>query len=214
MQACSTSVGGALLECLSLKRLLSSPVAFCHSERDLVGIVHGDDFVFVGVDRDLDFVLRVLKENFELKDRGRLGSGDHDNREVDMLGRKIRWHKWGLTWEGDERHRKMVIDFFGMGENSKRLMKNGYKEDEVKDVKESHELGAEECKSYRMLSARLNFMTQDNPAYNTLQRRSAATSLALKVPTLRGSRSSQDSSWVLKRRGGNIRGRKSRKRPT
>ena len=54
--------------------------------------MHGYDFVFVGVDRDMDFVLRVLKENYELKDRGRLGSGDHDKREVDMLGRKIRWH--------------------------------------------------------------------------------------------------------------------------
>ena len=31
-------------------------------------------------------------------------------------------------------------------------------------MKESHELGAEECKSYRMLAARLNFMAQDNPA--------------------------------------------------
>ena len=106
--------------------------------------MHSDDFVFLGVDRDLNFVLRVLKENYELKDRGRLGCGDHDKREVDMLGRKIGWHKWRLTWEADERHRKMVIDFSGMGENSKRLMKNGYKEDEVKDVKGSHELGAEE----------------------------------------------------------------------
>ena len=153
-----------VLASVRFKRLLSSPVAFYHSERDVVGVVHGDDFVFVGVDRDLDFVLRVLKENYELKDRGRLGSGDHDKREVDMLGRKIRWHQWGFTWEGDERHRKMVIDFFGMGENSKRLMKNGYKEDEVKDVKESHELGAEEYKSHRMLAARLNFMAQDNTA--------------------------------------------------
>ena len=153
-----------VLASVGFKRLLSSPVAFYHSERDLVGVVHGDDFVFVGVDRDLDFVLRVLKENYELKDRGRLGSGDHDKREVDMLGRKIRWHQWGLTWKGDERHMKMVIGFFGMGESSKRLMKNGFKEDEVKDVKESHELGAEEYKSYRMLAARLNFMAQDNPA--------------------------------------------------
>ena len=56
--------------------------------------MHGDDFVFVGVDRVLDFVLRVLKGSYELKDRGRLGSGDHDTREVDMLGRKIWWHKW------------------------------------------------------------------------------------------------------------------------
>ena len=142
----------------------SGPVAFYHSERNLAGLVRGDDFVFVGIDRGLDFVVRVLKDNYELKDRGRLGSGDHDMKEVDMLGRKIRWHEWRLTWEGHERHRKMVIDFFGIGENSERLIKNGYKEDEVKDAKESHELGAEECKSYRMLAARLSFMAQDNPA--------------------------------------------------
>ena len=74
--------------------------------------MRGDDFVFVGVDRGLDFVLRVLKDNYELKDRGRLGSGDHNMKEVDMLGRKIRWHEWGLTWEGDV-----------VGENSERLMK-------------------------------------------------------------------------------------------
>ena len=57
----------------------------------------------------------MLKDSYELKDRGRLGSGDHDKKEVDMLGRKIRWHEWGLTSERDERHKKMVIDFFGMG---------------------------------------------------------------------------------------------------
>ena len=73
-----------VLASVGFKRLLSRSVAFYHSERDLVGVVRGDDFVFVGVDRDLDFVLRVLKENYELKDRGRLGSGDHDTREVDM----------------------------------------------------------------------------------------------------------------------------------
>ena len=82
-----------VLTTVGFKRLLSSPVAFYHPERDLVGVVHGDDFVFVGVDKELD------------------------------LGRKIRWHEWGLTWEGDERHRKMVIDFFGMDENSKKLTK-------------------------------------------------------------------------------------------
>ena len=35
----------------------------------------GSIFVFVGVDKELDFVLSVLKEHYELKDRGRLGSG-------------------------------------------------------------------------------------------------------------------------------------------
>ena len=96
-----------VLTAVGFKRLLSSPVAFYHPERDLVRVVHGDDFVFVGVDKELDFVLGVLKELYELKDRGRLGSGDNNKKEVDLLGRKIRWHGWGLTLEGDDRHRKM-----------------------------------------------------------------------------------------------------------
>ena len=85
-------------------------------------------------------------------------------KEVNLLGRQIRWHEWGLTWEGDERHRKIVIDFFGKDENSKKLMQNGYKDDDVKDATDSQELDIQECKSYRMLAARSNFIAQDNPA--------------------------------------------------
>ena len=59
-----------------------------------MGVVHGDDFVFVGVDKELDLVLCALKEHYELKDRGRLGSGENDKKEVDLLGRKIRWLAW------------------------------------------------------------------------------------------------------------------------
>ena len=82
---------------VGFKRLLSSSVAY-HPERDLVGVVRGDDFVFVVIDKELDFVLSVLEEHHELKDRGRLGSGENGKKEVDLLGRKIRWHEWGLTW--------------------------------------------------------------------------------------------------------------------
>ena len=34
----------------------------------------------------------------------------------------------GDLLEGDERHRKMGIDFSGMDENARRLVKNGYKD--------------------------------------------------------------------------------------
>ena len=100
-------------------------------------------------------MLSVLKEHYEFKERGRLGSGENDKEEVDLLGRKIRCHEWGLTWEGDERQRKMVIDFFGMDENSEMLIKNEYTDDNVKDATDSQELDIQECKSHRMLAARL-----------------------------------------------------------
>ena len=116
----------SVLGAAGFKRLTASPVAFHHDERDLMGVVHGDDFMFVGVDEELDYVLGVLRKEYELKDRGRLGSGENDLKEVDMLGRRICWYDWGLTWEGDARHRKAVLDYFGMGDNTKVLLKTGY----------------------------------------------------------------------------------------
>ena len=63
----------AVLKENGFKRLRSVPVAFVHDARDMVGVVHGDDFVFVGLDKDLDFVLKVLRGRYEVKNRGRLG---------------------------------------------------------------------------------------------------------------------------------------------
>ena len=59
--ACSACLGGALFRCANHSWLQE---AFYHPERDLVGVVHGDDLVFVGVDKELDFVLSVFKEHF------------------------------------------------------------------------------------------------------------------------------------------------------
>ena len=59
LPACSACLGGALFGCANHSWLQE---AFYHPERDLVGIVHGDDLVFVGVDKELDFVLSVFKE--------------------------------------------------------------------------------------------------------------------------------------------------------
>ena len=153
-----------VLQAVGFKRLVSSPVAFYHPERDLVVVVHGDDFVFVGVDEQLDWVLGVLEKEYELKNRGRLGSGECDAKEIDMLGRVIRWHEWGLSWSGDGRHKAMMMDYFGMDGSTKTLLKNGYK-DELKDKHEGEQrdLAAEECKAYRMLAARLNYVAQDCP---------------------------------------------------
>ena len=69
-----------------------------------------------GVDKELDFVLSKTEQVC-------LESGENDKTEVDLLDRKIRWPERGLTWEGDERHRKLVTDFFGMYDNSKKLTK-------------------------------------------------------------------------------------------
>ncbi len=63
-------------------RAMSSPVDFYHTCRDLWAVVHGDDFVFTALDGDLDFVLQVLTQHYE----------------IDILGRAVRLHRWGVSW--------------------------------------------------------------------------------------------------------------------
>jgi hypothetical protein len=150
-----------LLKGEGFRRSQACPVAFAHETRDLIGIVHGDDFMFVGPDEDLDYIWEVLNKNYEIKNRGRLGSGKEDKKEIDMLGRTIKYQEWGLSWEGDSRHRKLLMEYFGMNGDTKALVKNGYKEDET--VGGDRELGEQDMKAYRMLAARLNYMSQDNP---------------------------------------------------
>lgn len=80
----------------------------------------------MGIDEDLDFVLNVLKSKYELKNRGRLGSSESDVRNIDILGRVIELHEFGVSWTGDTRHQGLLEEYFGMGERTRTLEKNGY----------------------------------------------------------------------------------------
>ena len=142
----------------------SVPVAFVHETRDLMGVVHGDDFIFVGLDEDLDYAEKLLTDQYEVKNRGRLGTGPGDVREIDVLGRIIKMEDDGITWEGDPRHQVKLEEYFGMDKSSKGLTKNGYKDDQAQGGRQDSPeyLTNEEAKSYRMLAARLNYMGQDN----------------------------------------------------
>jgi hypothetical protein len=137
------------------------PVAFIHPERGMCGVVHGDDFVWEGRDQDLDWVLKILENQYELKNRGRLGWGPKDVRKIDMLGRIIELTDKGITWQGDPRHQELLEEYFGMEAGTKVLNKNGY--DEERATEHEAELTGAECKAFRMLAARLNYMSQDNP---------------------------------------------------
>ena len=146
-------------------RLKSSPVAFAHNTRDLVAVCHGDDFVFVGLDEDLEFAKKMLAEHYEIKVRGVLGFGPNDVREINNLGRVIKLHEWGITSEGDPRHKDLIMKHFGLGEKTKVLTKNGYKDEgERREESVPGELSKEEVTVYRMLAARLNYMSQDDPS--------------------------------------------------
>ena len=103
-----------------------------------------------------------MEKWFDIKFRGMLGGGDSDEKAVTILGREVRWSEEGIEYEADDKHRKIVLDYFGFNDKSKALSVNGDKT-EKEEVWEKEELGREEAKSFRGLAARLNYLGQDCP---------------------------------------------------
>ena len=147
------------LEEIGFRRGTLSPVSFWNEEKGLAGLVHGDDFTFVGEDGDLDMVEEKMKEWYDIKVKARFGPGDGDCKEVGVLGRTLRCTKDGYEYEADPKHRKLVFEQLGMDENSKGLKVNG----RVEEEKEEGEMQGAEVTSFRAVAARLNYLAQDSP---------------------------------------------------
>ena len=86
---------------------------FYHPVRELWCVVHGDDFVFTGFQEDLDFAFGIMKKEYDIKNRGTLGPGEGDVKEIDMLGRVLKYTEAGITWQADPRHRKLILEHLG-----------------------------------------------------------------------------------------------------
>ena len=56
----------------------------------------------------------------------------------------------------------ILQDYYGMGEDTKILSKNGYDDDPVQEEVCEGELSQDECRAFRGLAARLNYMASDN----------------------------------------------------
>jgi hypothetical protein len=99
----------------------------------------------------VDWVLKMLHK----------GTGPKDARKVDMLDRVIELTDEGIVWSGDPRHQYLLEEYFGRDSNTKVLGSNGYEGDQNENEEED-ELTAVECKGFRLLAARLNYLAQDS----------------------------------------------------
>ena len=137
-------------------------VVFYHQEKDLSLAVHGDDFTFCGMAGDLKWIKGEMEAWFDIKLRAILGGDPGDDKTVSILGRTVRWERWGIEYEADSRHRDMIIQYFGLDENSRGLGCNGDKEDKPTEWG-TEELDKEQGTVFRGLAARGNFLCLDCP---------------------------------------------------
>ena len=145
------------------RRGTGCPVLFYHPERDLAMAVHGDDFVVCGFGPDLDWAAKYIQSCFEVKVRAVLGEDRHNDKMATVLGRTVRWGQDGIEYEADERHRRILLETFGLGVGSKPLTVNGEPNAGEDSTDDQAFLVGSEATAFRACVARLNFLGQDSP---------------------------------------------------
>ena len=98
----------ALVE-LGFRRGIANPCCFYHVERDIMVVVHGDDFTALGGHDDIMWYEDLLATKFEIKRRGHLGEGPGCVKEMRILNRIVRLTQDGLRYKADPRHAEMLI---------------------------------------------------------------------------------------------------------
>ena len=84
-------------------------------------MVWGDDFTFLGRDLDLKWVAGVMTARYEIKIRAILGPESHDDKEVRILNRKVRWEVNQILYQDDEKHVHTIIREMGLQKDSRGL---------------------------------------------------------------------------------------------
>jgi len=171
----------------------ASPCNFMHDERNIALTVHGDDFTIAADEEQLKWLGEKMRKRYDLK-MDVLGPEAHQQQEVRILNRIIRWTKHGLEYEPDQRHAEKVVSELGL-EKSREVSTPCVPElssaNAKKDEKDKKILEPPESTRFRGIAARINYLAADRP---DLQFASKGASRYMANPT--------EESWeVLKRIG-------------
>ena len=182
----------SLLVELGFKVGKASPCNFVHDKRGLALTVHGDDFTIIGDEMQLQWLGDKMKKRYDLK-MDVLGPDAHQEKEVRILNRIIRWTKSGIEYEPDQRHAEKVVNDLGL-EKSREVSTPCVPEvaiNQKKDEKSKVLLEPQDATRFRGIAARINYLAADRP---DLQFASKCASKHMANPTQEG--------WeVLKRIG-------------
>ena len=171
---------------VGFKRDKSASTVFWNETTGVRLVVHGDDFTFSGEEHHLNEMKRLMGDWYEIKDRGTMGSGTFDIKEVVILGRRLRWTKGGLEYEADPKHRKDLMKDAGLDEGSKAATGPAVKERAEDEQAEAVELqDAGEKTKFRGGAAKLNYLGLDRP---DLQFAAKGIAQKMAVPSMGGDR--------------------------
>ena len=102
-----------------------STCVYRHKVKLLMYLVHGDDYVGLGTRSDLQWYHNQLQQHLIVKDRGTLGPGPKDVRQIRILNRVVSYvepkgrEPEMILYEADERHVELLLKAYGLKDGSK-----------------------------------------------------------------------------------------------
>ena len=134
---------------------------FRHPDKDVMLLVHGDDFLVLGDEDGQKYLKDTLSERYEFRCDGCIGP--EDNQHMTLLNRIVTYHKDGsVSFEADPRHAEMIIRQLGL-EGSKGISTPSEKK-KLSDVVATSGLppmNPERTTLFRSLVMRAQFLGQD-----------------------------------------------------
>ena len=86
------------------------PCVFHHKARGIRTFVHGDDYVSVAEEKELEWMKRQLESKYQIKTQS-LGPGERHQQELEILNRIVGWcNEKGIAFEVDPRHVEIIIN--------------------------------------------------------------------------------------------------------
>ncbi len=146
------------LQNIGFKQCKYSPCIFYHEQKDLCTMVHGDDYVTTGGEKELQWLSKELAKIFDVKTTI-IGPGDEQHKEAKVLNRIIRYTAHGIEHEPDPRHAEILVHEMNLT-NATPVTTPGCEQagegineerDETTDTK------------FRALAARANYLAIDRP---------------------------------------------------
>ena len=92
---------------------MANPCAYYYGQYCIRLVVHGDDFLVTGRERDLHWLRDRMAQKFEIKTTI-IGPASHQEKSLVMLNRTLRWTSHGLEWIPDERHIEQIVKILGL----------------------------------------------------------------------------------------------------
>ena len=142
---------------------VTAPIVFYHPAWEVQCVVHGDDFTFLGWERDLEHIASKMSEAYSLKIRGVMGGEPKDTQEIVILNRRLRWSNGELSYEADPEHAKKIWEALGLTSKANGLDKPIVKEglEDLEDEAKQERLGPHEASEFRAVAARANYLSLD-----------------------------------------------------